>query len=243
MRWQPIAHCVLVALLAACTRGSLSKVEYFAEYPPTAAKERKPNYYRVSINGEGFNGKVDYRAGWYDARAVDSLFSTLSEEQSSKATTAARQKKAIRKTHDLYMDALEADTVSQADIETRRKNYKEAVSGVSGVTSAGNERTSPLDKADQKFVMIFSNDPSRVIEAINGRVQQMQITETIGAVLRQKENRDRAVNRDRLNILIAEANALKTSAKEVGDKLTGTAKENDLYQYVVRLLTETEGVR
>lgn len=192
------ASALGAALLAcACTSGGFTKREHFADY----GGKGRANYYRVTVAGKGDNGKVDYRSGWYDARAVDDLFGNVGKTASDYATIAPRLREALRTTHAKYMEALE-DPALSADVPKRRANYLEVLNSVTGLTTADGNRASPLDHAGEKFVMVFSNDPEKVIEAIKGHIQKRDLKGSLVKILSRDLEREDAEVRTRLGFLL-----------------------------------------
>ena len=192
-----------VGCLTGCAKGAFHKVELFAEYPENSGQV--PNYYRVTLSGKGRNGVVDYRSGWYDAKAVDALFGKISEEQEALAVTARRRKQAIRTTFDLYMDALEKGDPEEK-LRGAQKRYQEALQSASGLTTLGSDPVTALDRADEKFIMILSSDPDQIIEAIKGSVQKSQIADAVVRQLDAHQRRQVAVTEQRLDQLLKRLN-------------------------------------
>ncbi len=237
----------LLFILAGCTEATFKKREMFAEYGPNG----KASYYRVTIETKGKNSEVDYRSGWYDAKAVDSLFGNISQQQDVEAATANRQKQAIRKTFDTYMDALEQQK-PETEVETARQRYNSALQAITGVTTLGESKTSALDHANEKFVVVLSNDPGKVIQAIKEKTQQNSLQENLGIFFSHQSKNQAKTSQLRLNMLISQMENLQSSLKrsenslfklastvtfEIADTLTPISK---LKRLVEQHIAETE---
>lgn len=229
------AGALLLCCAAGCTNAKFAQKEMFAAYAPGG----KATYYRVFADGYGWNGKVDYNSGWFPAKDVDKLFGRVSEQHDVEAATAVRQRRAIRDTFDNYMSALTDPTKTDADIEAAKKRYQAAMAGISGLTSAGGDPKSALDHADEKFVMVFSSDPDKIIEAIKAKVQEGKFTRAVGTLLSQQQKAKSAETSLRLSRLEDNAKSLTAALEAANTGLTTTNLKTQLLQ----LLSQVEAVQ
>ena len=226
-------------LLVSCTSGQLYEQEHFGHYGPGG----RAQYYRMTIRAQGMNGKMDYHAGWHDAAAVDAVFGNVGAKQSMRAATAERQRQAVRDTFDKYMSALVDDTKSETDIEKAKRSYERALNSVSGSAPVGGDRSSPLDHADEKFVIILSHDPQQVIEAISTRLKQMDIATTFGNLIQSTRTKDTLERKSELGVLIAQVQSFVQSLQEAEGKIDANTKNKALQALAMRLKRELEVVR
>lgn len=232
MRRSASIVCLMVALAAAgCTHGVFTKSELFPEY----GRNGEANYYRVTLDGSGFNGEIDYREGWYDAQAVDELFGAVGDDHLARQAIAKRRDEVIQKTYDAYADALEENR--QGDIAVRRANYEAALSSASpGAPRTGGEAT---DRSDKKFVMILSCDPDRIIDAIKGKIRERKVADSVAALVTASRDQEDAGDVLRLQLLegrIARViEALRSAEASLGDETAADAARARLNQLVLEL--------
>ena len=227
-------------LLSGCaTEGRLLKEEHFADYAPCQSKQCvRANYYRVRVVAYGQNGRVDYRSGWFDAKAVDDLFGEISSQHNARNLIAKEQRRAIRETYKEYVEALLSDTPNQGTIETRRQAFDAARDGVSGVTTLGG---SPLDHTNHKFVMILSNDPSDVIAAIKGKVEQNKLVDSVASLLAQEQSRVSILAAQNKSAHLSQLEAVVTFSDTTASSLTNSSTVADLKAYLAELAELLEG--
>jgi hypothetical protein len=222
-------------LLASGCGGSFKKREIFAAY----GENGEANYYRVTIAGYGTNSEVDYRAGWYDKRAIDSLFGDLAARQSLQAELATEHKKVLQETFTKYLEALR-DDADPEKIERTRKNFQEAMDAVTGVAPADAERTAPLDYADKKFVMILSTNPDKIVAAIKGRIQQQKLVDALAIQLQSAEASKAADERSRSAILAGQVASLVGAIRDAKTHLDGEVTDQTVRVEVERLIGQLE---
>jgi len=217
------------------TSGGLDKTEHFADYGGNG----NANYYRVSIQGSGHNGVVNYRSGWYDAKAVDALFGTIGTDANVKAKTAQRQQKAVTRTYNKYMEALEQDEKFE-QVEVYKSKYEEALRSITGVSEAGEGPLGSLDHSNEKFVMILANDPDEIIEAIRNNLQTIDFTSTITNLFAERQATEQAKAHLGLSLLAGRLEALQGSLNTSKDKLNDAQKNQALLAELDLLLAEVE---
>ncbi len=206
-----LALAALLCFLAAgCTSAHHERVAYFAEY----GEDGRTNYYRVKVSWTAENGIVDYRSGWFDARAVDELFGEVSGKHDLEAARKNRAQVAVARTFDAYMTALEQGDSVDA-IAVRRAAYEEAleraltVVQVVPITEAGQVLNPLDDKKSKKFLIIFSQDPDAIIQGIRARIKSSTVSDTLGDILEQQTREKTAPMLTRLHLLKNDANALE----------------------------------
>ena len=229
-----------VLLLGGCaTEGRLLKLEHFADYAPCPSRQCiRANYYRVRVLVFGENGRVDYRSGWYDANAVDDLFGNISSQHNERSLIAAEQRRAIQQTYARYVEALLADSPNQTVIDTRRQAYDAARGGISGVATLGG---SPLDHTNHKFVMILSNDPSDVIAAIQGKVEQNQLVDSVALLLAQERLGETVGAAQEKSANLAQLDSVITFSQSTSSALTDSTNAADLKVYLAELIQLLDG--
>lgn len=235
--WRCGIVLLCITLSACSTRASFRKVEHFADYGGNG----RANYYRVSIEGRGENGKVDYRSGWYDAKAVDELFGNVGQKHTIEAVTASRQGEAIEKTFDNYMKSLEGGD-GAPDVDVARGKWRQSVNAVTGITSAGEGQVGAVDHADEKFVMILSNDPEKVIQAIKAHIQKADLGGSVSALLGADQAKKDATQHLRLSLLARQLQSC-IEALQATETGLGTATPATRLQALGELASRLESVR
>jgi len=230
---------IALTMLAGCTtKAVITKTERFAHYD----SEGKPTYFQIVVFAEGRNGKVDYRSGWYDARAVDALFGDVSFKADLDAATAHRRKEAIQKTFDNYMKALEETPTETAEIESAQNAYNKALESISGVVSAGESPTKAIDHASEKFVIIFANDPDEIIKTIREAGIAGEMSDLVGNLgMQEYLSRTSTLNLERDFIVLElgqKESILKEARETVASEDAITAK--DMKKRLERLITILE---
>jgi hypothetical protein len=217
------------------TKAEFKKTEMFAEYGNNCSAQ----YYRVTTEIMGKNAQVDYRSGWYDAVAVDALFGNISAEQTIEAATAKRKKTAIQKTLDNYMKALE-DGEDATAIAKKKADYESALQGIQGTTTLGDPPSSVLDHADDKFVIILSSDPDKVIELIKGKVQSNNLKDTISYVLARKNSSQLTRAKIDLKILEKKAEQMKQAVETSESGIADDTTIGEVVSILEQLISQME---
>lgn len=159
------------------------EVHYLA-IPSTASSgpaSTSTNYYRIRVNANSKLGVADYRSGWFPKRAVDNLFGEVSRDGGIEAlktqkTLEKRLDKALIKTQDNYLDAIEDPDVDPAYVQRLLQARKRALSYPAldaQLPESGSiqieynpELGLVLNHANEKLVFVFASNPDDVIGAI-----------------------------------------------------------------------------
>lgn len=235
---RPVAialSMLLVFMGTSCSTGKFTKNELFADYGAGG----RAKYYRVTTRGYGKNGKVNYRSGWYSRRAVDSLFSSIGAKETLAVANARRTRKALITTFDRYMSELERDEIDEGEIAKRKKAYLEVVEGLEGLASVGEGQQGSVDHASEKYVMVFSSDPEAVIEALQGKVSQIDLGESISQLLGASVERERRETETRLRLLSSRTKRLSESLGTRASAVAG-APIIDIQAMLTSLIAELE---
>lgn len=238
--WSPVPVLALgCQLLTGCqTGGNLAQTEHFAQYDGKG----NATYYRISVAGFGKNGKVKYRSGWFDARAVDDLFGVVvGSEPDLKSVTAERQREAVQRTFEKYMQALESNDT--ANIPAYKQRYEEALQGVAATGSAGESPVAALEHANEKFVILLANDPDQIIEALRNRVKSSKLAESVGLLMRGQAAQADQASQLRLEVLAARLEGIQKSLAAQRDAVPDDAGTAALAQALRETLAEVEALQ
>lgn len=226
----------LAALVIGCG-GSFEKKELFTVYD----EDGRANYYRITVQGRGTSSKVDYRAGWYDQQAVDSLFGDVAARASLQAKLAEKHEQIVDDAFKKYLEALrdgKADEISQA-----RARFEEAMNAISGITPAGADRSAALDYAGKKFVMVLSTNPDKIIAAIQGRIQKQGLIDALSRRLQLDEDAKAGAARSNAALLADQIQSLITAMNEASDKLDGAPAAEDVRVEIRRVISHVEALQ
>ncbi|MDR3457797.1 MAG: hypothetical protein P4N60_10160 [Verrucomicrobiae bacterium] len=143
------------------------------------------SYYRLTLAGDANMAKTTYRAGLYDAEALDALMGETSSEldggdTSSQAITRLR-KQAINQIGGEYYAALAQTNQSQAQISDLAARLGQAFASPYDV--AANATPQGLIKPQRKFAVIFSANASIVEEAIADMVEAKETQDTVNSAI------------------------------------------------------------
>lgn len=127
-------------------------------------------YYRVTINADADLAKTSYRAGLYDAAALDAILGGVTSDDTTSVDAALEKARcdAIKKLADAYYKALAAEPPNADNVRAKELALRTALE--------------PVPRR-QKFAIIFSALASVVEEAIAGIVEEQDTTKTINAAI------------------------------------------------------------
>lgn len=219
-----------LAVLGLGCGASVHKSELYAAY----GDDGTPTYYRITLDASGFNGAVEYRAGWYNAAAVDELFGDLASDSEMRSDMAKTQREAVAKTMKAYLDAL-VDHADDDGLLAKKKNAFEAALAAlgGGAAPAGASPMTVLDYAQKKFVIVLSLRPDEVIAAIKGQVQKRQLLDAVKASLAARGDAD-------AEVLSARLQALDRSVQDASDDLDGALTNEALLKTLSTVQAEAE---
>lgn len=147
------------------------------------------------------NGAVEYRAGWYDATAVDDLFGDVGSDSRMRSDMAKMQRAAVSATMKAYLDALVQEPGNEALLVTRKKAFDNALGAMGGTGPMGASATALLDYSQKKFVIVLSLRPDEIIAAVKGYVQKQQLLDAVQSALQARGDAETQVLRVRLEAL------------------------------------------
>lgn len=191
-----VGVCAALPLAMGCS-ASVDKRELFAAY----GDDGTPTYYRIKIHASGMNGAVEYRAGWYDATAVDDLFGDVGSDSRMRSDMAKMQRAAVSATMKAYLDALVQEPGNEALLVTRKKAFDNALGAMGGTGPMGASATALLDYSQKKFVIVLSLRPDEIIAAVKGYVQKQQLLDAVQSALQARGDAETQVLRVRLEAL------------------------------------------
>jgi len=219
-----------VSMLAAGCSGGLKKHEIYAAY----GDDGTPTYYRINLDATGYNGAVDYRAGWYDATAVDDLFGDIGSDSALRSELAKEHRQYAAKAMKAYLDVLIATPEDAAAIEIKKKAFEDALGTMKIVAPPGVPATSVIDYAHKKFIIVFSHRPDEVIAAVKGQVQKRQLLDAVSASLRAQNDAGTEVLRARLEAL---GQSVDAASKELE---AGSPSGETLRKTLAKIQAESE---
>lgn len=211
----------LTLACAALSGGCVScfkKSETYVAYDDDGAAA----YYRITLHGTGSVGDLEYRSGWYDARAVDSLFSDIEARRRMEQEAVKENAAAIKETLKLYLDALKDRESTREKIDRAKAAYERALETVSGLAPAGTTREDALFYADKKLVMTLSADPGPVLQAIKGRIQGTTLIESLRAKLKTQTESNARRGKLRVAPVMQQAEHLSQTLAAAEQSLDGS---------------------
>lgn len=216
--------------------GTFHKKELYAAY----GDDGRATYYRITLQGYGYNGEVDYRSGWFDAQAVEGLFGDVGTVATVQSDVAKQQRAALDATLDAYMTALKENKTDE--IAARKKNYDAALQVITGVAPVGGDAVTTLDFSGKKLVLILSNNPDAIIAAINGRVQKNQLVDVIKAKLKTAADERQGQSDAEARMLQGQVKDLLSALGAIEPKL-GTASADKLSQGLSSIVQQGDSIR
>jgi len=163
MRWRSSAWLpILAATCVACGATSINEQHILQ------ARDQHGHvaYYRVALNADANLAKTNYRAGLYDAAAIDALFGNASSDDDTIDETLERRRRAaVDALSKAYYDSLSGE---KADRESARKALETAIA--------------PIPRR-QKFVVIYSANASAVEQAISDFSEEDDTRNAVVALL------------------------------------------------------------
>jgi hypothetical protein len=178
----------------------ISEVHYF-----WVSNGDTANYYRLRVDGQTSLGVAQFRSGWYPARAVDSLFGSVSSDGAIAALEARNQIEMdisgkILSTNKAWLDAA-ADVNSTPDklarlLEARRRVLAYPNSAKPPMEGAFEMEFNPakgvaLFHADEKLVFILSSNPDEVVGKIKNFAESEQTVLSINQLSKVVVQRSR----------------------------------------------------
>lgn len=181
-RWiRSIISCGLVALVSGCGTTTIRESHLMM----TQDKRGSIAYYRLSLSGDAQLAKTTYRAGLYDAEALDALMGETSSELSGGDTSdqviIRLRKQAINQIGGQYYTALAQTNTPQTEITELARRMGQAFASPYDV--AANATPEGQIKPQRKFAIIFSANASIVEEAIADFVESKETQDTLNSAI------------------------------------------------------------
>ena len=138
-------------------------------------------YYRVNIKGSANLAKSDYRAGFYDAEALDAVMGEISEQaQPLDANFNRKRQEAVAKLQHDYYQALQDPNTNDEELKGYQRRFARALMApYEIVEESGIEMSRPREK----WAVIFSADATAVEEAMAEFVEGRDSVETVYAAV------------------------------------------------------------
>lgn len=197
---------LLGALALSLGCASFDKREIYAAYGPDGV-----NYYRIRFKGRGSLGKVDYRSGWYDGKAVDELFGDVTSEGDLRVTTTRARQEAIAAAARDYVEAAKAG--KDDEMAAAKARIDKVTADFSTLAPADvSQDDAAMEYAGKKFVMVLAHDPDEILKMIGDSIQKDRVVAAVSRFAR--ENADKASRRAEAALSRAQA-----QAKSLADQL------------------------
>lgn len=141
------------------------------------------SYYRVTIAAESTTAKTEWRAGLYDAYALDALFGSPGEQDDLglDATLGRKRVQAAAELYDRYVQALR-DGVSPDELRQLEHQFARAIESPFALAERGSGGT-----PQRKFTVIYTSNASIVEEAIADVVEDKQTASGVMSLFAEKE--------------------------------------------------------
>ena len=198
-------------------------------------------YYRLLIEGDANLAKTNYRAGLYDAEALDTLLSGVSESDQSAVDQVLerRRREAVASISARYYQALE----NKDDTEVQELQRRLATAMQSPFLLAQSGGDAGVAAPGRKYAIIFSALASVVEEAIANIAEEQETEDLVLAAVA-------GIQRDKLLDVTVEAEAIDAAlarlhaVRQAADSLTAPSTVNTAYlESVRRLLQDAAAVR
>jgi hypothetical protein len=164
----------LIGALQACSLGvmKVDEVHYWA-----VSNGVDTNYYRLSVDGYTRLSDAEYRSGWFDATAVDSLFGDVSEANAgesaaAKAEIEALYREAYKTTTENWLNVAKDPNKTDAEVQKEYnalRRIKVAPYGIAnGFENAVEVEYNPtkgvmLNHSGEKMVFLLSANPDQIV--------------------------------------------------------------------------------
>lgn len=215
-----------LGLLLGCA--SFDKSELYAAYGPEGVV-----YYRINFRGHGSLGKVDYRSGWYDGKAVDELFGDVTSEGDLRVTRARARQAAIEAATKAYVGAAEKpDDVAMAAAKARLDKIS---ADFSTMAPAEASATEAMDYAGKKFVMVLAHDPDEILKMIGDSIQKDKVVAAVSSFMRDAAESASDSAADALSAASARANQLVEQLTSARSGVAAAANEAEFRNQLQRL--------
>lgn len=204
-----------LALLLGCA--SFRKSEIYAAYGPDGV-----NYYRVTFKGYGSLGKVDYRSGWYDGKAVDELFGDVTTEGDLRVTTTRARQEAIATVAKDYVAAAKkgddkAMAAARARLDTITADFTTLAPADTSLDDAA------MEYAGKKFVMVLAHDPDEILKMIGDSIQKDKVVDAVSRFARETTARASKRAEEAVSAAAAKASALSDQLKAAGEAVSAAS--------------------
>lgn len=141
------------------------------------------SYFKMTLKARSQTAKTEWRAGMYDAYALDSLFGdTEAGEATALDTSLARKRiQASTALYDQYLAALKDKNATPEQLADLERRFARSVESPYTVAQRGN------GAPQRKYAIIYSSNASVVEEAIAGIVEEKETAQSLMMVFAQKE--------------------------------------------------------
>lgn len=189
------------------------------------------SYYRMSIDADAVLAKTNFRAGLYDAAAIDSLTGGPGTQQTDELHQILHQQRklALEKVAKRYFELMAKDNLTPTEklelSDLGRRTYFLANTPADSLGTQGDSGLQPA----KKLVIVYSVLASVVEEAIAGVVTDRETNRVAMAALsgpKSKEYAELAGRLARVEGLLAELLDAKASLAALADDLNNTGADD-----------------
>lgn len=169
IRWWFTAVCLMSLLPASCGHVSFKESRIIQV---TSPGDNHPTYYKLEVRGSAYLAKTHYRAGLYDAAAVDALTGQITandEPGNIDHVLWSKRRKAVEDTFDEFYSTLKENPLNTEKIAECRERIDLVLQ-------------SPYELAlsnRQKFLAVFSANASVVAQAVAEFMEDKQSEDVI----------------------------------------------------------------
>lgn len=196
------------------------------------------SYYRINVSGDAKLAKTTYRAGLYDAAALDALMNQISsEDKNSVDQELERQRReAVGQLASEYYSALAMTNSPQSQLDEYARRLGQAL--VSPYDIAANATPQGQLRPERKFAIIFSANASIVEEAIADFVEAKETEATVTSAIagvKRESFIEATVEKKRLDRLRSLLQSVSKDANILGPRAGG---DTNYVENVRRLLND-----
>jgi hypothetical protein len=180
IKWWFTAVCLAGLLPAGCGHVGFEESRIIQV---TSPGDNQPTYYKLEVRGSAYLAKTHYRAGLYDAAAVDALTGQITandEPGNIDHVLWSKRRKAVEDTFDEFYSTLKEDPLNSDKIAECRERIDLVLQ-------------SPYELAlsnRQKFLAVFSANASVVAQTVAEFMEDKQSEDAIMMAIAGDKRRD-----------------------------------------------------
>ena len=182
-------------LCSACTTSTVRERHYFLAYD----ERGETNLYRVRVTATGNNSQAHFRSGLFPSDAVDAVFGEVKPETDPQREIDSLRKAVLRTAERYGKLLLQRGDVADEQVEAALVAWQEARAALQERMQEHGDRGAR--GLAEKFVFVFSTDPSDVIRHIKEFVERQELSRTLAHLLQSQVEEEALVARESLRRL------------------------------------------